>query len=132
MTVGMNSGNFIDPEKKSTWQDLWDANTRLAGTAHHLASELANMKRRAVRMLGTLPMTKDGCLCGMGVPLWSLTSDPFSEIVCIHSSGPELSVIDEEGELTGEKWDIVEHCYSTREAASAAGTAEAGEGVGNG
>jgi len=33
---------------------------------------------------------------------------------------PHLEVLDEEGESTGEEWDLIENCYSTREAAKVA------------
>jgi len=67
------------------------------------------------KVLGTLPVTADGCVCGELVPLWVWTDDDGLQ----PDNSDRLFLADYNGHP-------VEYCYSTREAAEAARAAKGG------
>lgn len=74
------------------------------------------------KVLGTLPMTAEGWVVGMNAAVWSKNGEKCELFVREHAWG-QVKLIVDTGERVRDEYPIAE-CYSTREAAEAAGRGE--------
>lgn len=71
---------------------------------------------RVVKVLGSLPMTADGCVIGRGAELWPKSGDPEKRVwSCRH-----IYAFDDKGHYVGDVDGAMGPRYSTPEAAESA------------
>lgn len=82
------------------------------------------------KVLGTLPLTADGCVAGIGGDIWCYNA-PYANTIRRLEDGGEYGIrasLVSAREADG--WAPLAHCYSTRDAALNKPPATAGAGVG--